>query len=84
MLHRLKSTGRTALQAACEKGNLELIQLLLDVGADVNASPAEEYGRTALQAACEKGISSLSSFYLVLVLISMLCLLNHMEEQHYK
>ncbi|KAJ8125256.1 hypothetical protein O1611_g8382 [Lasiodiplodia mahajangana] len=43
--------GRTALQAACEHGSLEIIRHLLKRGADINAPPAEHEGRTALQAA---------------------------------
>ncbi|KAK5109714.1 hypothetical protein LTR85_002283 [Meristemomyces frigidus] len=43
------------LSVATKHGSLELVQLLLQNGADVNAPPAEKYWRTALQAASEKG-----------------------------
>ncbi|RYP39320.1 hypothetical protein DL768_010726 [Monosporascus sp. mg162] len=46
---------QTALQYVSGKGDIELVQVLLDAGADVNAPPADRYGRTALQAAVEKG-----------------------------
>ena len=49
--------GGTALQMACKPwydltNNLELVQYLLDHGADINANPADDYGKTALQHAC--------------------------------
>jgi ankyrin repeat protein len=47
------SIGRTALQA--EKGNIEMVQLLLNAGADVNALPAHDAGVTALQVSAIKG-----------------------------
>ena len=47
--------GLTALQAAARSGDLPIVQLLLDRGADVNAEPSGEHGRTALQAAAENG-----------------------------
>ncbi|PNP60522.1 hypothetical protein THARTR1_00546 [Trichoderma harzianum] len=40
-----------ALQAACNLGELDMVALLLDYGAHVNAVVGKEYG-TALQAAC--------------------------------
>ena len=36
-----------------EKQCIKLVELLLDLGADINAAPAKRYGRTALQAAVE-------------------------------
>ncbi|KAF8543317.1 ankyrin repeat-containing domain protein [Trichophaea hybrida] len=36
--------------AATEQGSVELVRILLDAGADVNAPASEYYGRTALQA----------------------------------
>ncbi|KAI0436439.1 ankyrin repeat-containing domain protein [Xylaria telfairii] len=47
--------GRTALQAACETGNLILVKLLIDAGANVNAPPTSSRGATALQLAVIKG-----------------------------
>jgi ankyrin repeat protein len=49
-----KSAG-TALQIATKAGSLDIIQLLLDHGADINASPAAQEGMTALQAASRAG-----------------------------
>lgn len=43
----------TALQAAVATQNADLIQILLDSGADVNAPAGTVYRRTALQAAAE-------------------------------
>ncbi|KUL90511.1 hypothetical protein ZTR_00271 [Talaromyces verruculosus] len=50
---RMDRSGRTALQWASERGNLEIIQLLLERGADVN-SQGGEYGN-ALQGAAREG-----------------------------
>lgn len=47
--------GRTALQAACERGHIHLVHRLLHLGADVNAPPSPTAGRTALQAAAGGG-----------------------------
>ncbi|KAI0858280.1 ankyrin repeat-containing domain protein [Xylaria cubensis] len=60
------SFGRTALQAACSKEeiNMELITFLLDNGADVNARPGVKYGLTALQGAAIKGHIGLASLLL--------------------
>lgn len=47
---------RTALQYAVEKGNMELINLLiLEHGARIDSPPATDGGATALQIACIKG-----------------------------
>jgi ankyrin repeat protein len=45
------SGGFTALQAAAKRGHLQIVRLLLDAGADINAPAAESCGVTALQAA---------------------------------
>jgi hypothetical protein len=47
--------GRSPLQQAVEDGNLEIIQFLLDAGADVNGPPAKIRGATALQLAAING-----------------------------
>jgi ankyrin repeat protein len=47
--------GRTALQAAAEKGNLELCQILLDTGANINSAAGYDSGATALQLVAIKG-----------------------------
>ncbi|UKZ97145.1 uncharacterized protein TrAFT101_011912 [Trichoderma asperellum] len=47
--------GRTALQAASERGHLSIVKLLLERGAEVNAPPSPVAGRTALQAATRGG-----------------------------
>jgi ankyrin repeat protein len=52
--------GRTALQHAVEKGNWELISILLSHGANVNGQPAKYAGATALQLAAIKGYLPLS------------------------
>ena len=46
---------RTALQRASAGGHLEVVDRLLEKGADVNAEPARVKGRTALQGASEAG-----------------------------
>lgn len=46
---------RTLLQAAAEGGSLNVVELLLDRGAEVNAKPCRNNGRTALQAAAGAG-----------------------------
>jgi ankyrin repeat protein len=45
--------GLTALQQAVRSENMQLISLLLEHGADVNAEAAEDFRYTALQAAIE-------------------------------
>ncbi|EAQ87533.1 predicted protein [Chaetomium globosum CBS 148.51] len=47
--------GRTALQAACEGGDVHVVRRLVEVGAAVDAPAAWSSGRTALQAAAEGG-----------------------------
>ncbi|KAJ5225005.1 hypothetical protein N7468_006230 [Penicillium chermesinum] len=46
---------RTPLQLAVEKGNLEIIDILLEHGARIDGAPAETGGATALQLAAIKG-----------------------------
>ncbi|KAK2774929.1 hypothetical protein CKAH01_12982 [Colletotrichum kahawae] len=47
--------GRTALQAAAERGHEHLVSRLLELGADANAPPSPTAGFTALQAAAGGG-----------------------------
>lgn len=47
--------GRTALLAAVEHGNLNIVKVILKNGADVNMNPSGTYGPTALQAAAGGG-----------------------------
>ncbi|TFA97726.1 Ankyrin repeat domain-containing protein 17 [Trichoderma ghanense] len=51
--------GRTALQAASERGHLNIVKLLLQLGAEVNAPPSPSAGRTALQAASGGGFGAI-------------------------
>ncbi|KAJ5937238.1 hypothetical protein N7454_004893 [Penicillium verhagenii] len=48
-------SGQTILQAAAEKGHLQVVNTLIQKNADINAAPAIYAGRTALQAAAEGG-----------------------------
>ncbi|KAL2147809.1 hypothetical protein VTI28DRAFT_5581 [Corynascus sepedonium] len=45
----------TPLQLACRTGNLEVVERLIEYGADVNAPPAKKAGATALQYAAIGG-----------------------------
>jgi ankyrin repeat protein len=49
------NSGRTALQAAAERGHLVVVERLILEKADVNAVPSSYSGRTALQAAAGGG-----------------------------
>ncbi len=51
--------GRTALQAAAERGHLRIVIRLLALGADVNAPPSPTAGLTALQAAAGSGFTAI-------------------------
>ncbi|KAK7711260.1 hypothetical protein SLS63_012693 [Diaporthe eres] len=51
--------GRTALQAASERGHVHLVSRLLDLGADVNAPPSPTAGYTAVQAAAGGGYTEI-------------------------
>ncbi|KAL7947111.1 ankyrin repeat protein [Trichoderma barbatum] len=51
--------GRSALQAASERGHLSIVKLLLELGAEVNAPPSPIAGRTALQAASGGGFGAI-------------------------
>ncbi|KAL2824304.1 ankyrin [Aspergillus cavernicola] len=46
---------RTPLQCAVDKGNMELVNIVLDHGVDVNGPPATVAGATALQLAAIHG-----------------------------
>jgi ankyrin repeat protein len=52
---------RNALQFAVEKGNLELIDFLLNSGADINAKAYPSRGATALQIAAMQGFLGIAS-----------------------
>jgi ankyrin repeat protein len=54
-VHLRSPCGTTPLQAAAAKGNLQMLQELLDRGANINVSAAGTRGRTPLQAAAQKG-----------------------------
>lgn len=56
--------GRTALQAAAERGHVAIVEKLLRLGADVNALPSPSHGRTALQGASENGFSNIVTILL--------------------
>jgi ankyrin repeat protein len=43
------------LQAAVENGNIQLVEILLNAGGEVNAPPSQKYGITAIQAAVIRG-----------------------------
>lgn len=49
------SDGRSMLQLAVQRGQLDMARFLLDRNADVNAKPIDESGRTPLQTAVEGG-----------------------------
>lgn len=51
--------GRTALQAAADRGHRAIVEKLLKLGAEVNAKASPSAGRTALQAAAHGGYSSI-------------------------
>ncbi|MCJ1407546.1 hypothetical protein MMC19_001617 [Ptychographa xylographoides] len=50
-----KLQGMTSVQAAAMSGRIDIVELLVNRGADINADPSEFRGRTALQAAAERG-----------------------------
>jgi hypothetical protein len=52
---RYGHSHKQPLQYAVERGNNELVRVLLAAGADVNAAAANYKGQTALQAAAKKG-----------------------------
>ncbi|KAL6859428.1 ankyrin repeat-containing domain protein [Trichoderma novae-zelandiae] len=51
--------GRTALKGAAERGHLDIVKLLLELGAEVNGPPSPSAGRTALQAASGGGFGAI-------------------------
>jgi ankyrin repeat protein len=56
-----KTNQRTSLQIASRDGNLDIAELLLKHGADVNSPPAEKFGATALQFAALGGYLGIAS-----------------------
>jgi ankyrin repeat protein len=55
----LTNAGFSPIFAAAQKGNLEILQLLLEERADVNLNAKD--GRTPLYAACERGNEAIAS-----------------------
>jgi len=56
-LEQRDGRGRTPLMRACEEGDLEQVQRLIDKGADIEAKGRRE--RTPLRLACSKGRESI-------------------------
>ncbi|KJZ70270.1 hypothetical protein HIM_10351 [Hirsutella minnesotensis 3608] len=56
--------GRTALQAAAERGHALIVRRLLELGADVNAPPSPTGGYSALQAAAGNGFMEVTRILL--------------------
>ena len=54
-VHLRSPRGTTPLQAAAAQANMQMLQELLDRGANVNAPAEGRYGRTPLQAAAQGG-----------------------------
>jgi ankyrin repeat protein len=54
----------TPLQAAAEQGDLDLVQKLLDLGANANEEPYPYGGNTALQITASKGLVGVASLLL--------------------
>jgi ankyrin repeat protein len=50
-------SGKTALFAACKRGHIEVVTILIDAGANVNQGKND--GRTPLYVACEKGLTEI-------------------------
>ncbi|KAJ0109947.1 hypothetical protein J7T55_014749 [Diaporthe amygdali] len=63
---------KTALQLAAEKLRTDVVELLLQEGADVNAPARGEFGRTALQGACGAEPTSLDQQQLKLRTVQIL------------
>lgn len=56
--------GATALQYAAMNGRFDILNLLLDAGADLNAPPGEREGRSAIEGAAEHGRTDMASYLL--------------------
>jgi ankyrin repeat protein len=56
----------TALQQACKGLNIDIVKLLLNTGADINAPASPDRGKTALQAAVQRGNISIIKLLLQL------------------
>jgi ankyrin repeat protein len=54
----------TPLQIACRDGSMELVELLIEFGANVNSPPAKTYGATALQFAAIGGYMGIAHLLL--------------------
>ena len=65
----------SALMRACKSGNGDVVRLLVDGGADVNAEPRRS-GDTALMCACERG-----NVYVVRLLVDGGASINHVGDR---
>jgi len=54
----------SALQIACQEGSIELVELLVEYGANVNCPPATKFGATALQFAAIGGYMGIAHLLL--------------------
>jgi ankyrin repeat protein len=69
--------GKTALQIAAAVGSIDIVQMLLKDGAQINADPALYRGRTALQAAAE-----VANLDMCILLLSMGADVNALPSDH--
>jgi ankyrin repeat protein len=53
--HEVDGSSQLPIQAAAKSGRIDLVNMLYERGADINAAAEESEGRTALQAAAEEG-----------------------------
>lgn len=55
---------RTDFQHAVENGNMELVNMFLDMGVDINGAPAQHGGATALQPAAIRGYLGIARIFI--------------------